>query len=145
MCYHFFMKMTTKIIIALAILGLGVTGYLLSRPGGESETNSPPGIPGQVPVSAQALESTVLSGTYVCLPLLDSSAPKNECAFGIIADSGEYYAVNFGAGAGSMSDFKDGAHVVAKGFITPKARLTPDNWKKFVSEGLFTITEKLSH
>lgn len=135
--------MNTKIIIAIAIIGLGVAGYLLSQPGVKTDTTPlPAGVPAQLPPSAQAPEMTELSGTYVCLPLLDATAPKNDCAFGVKADDGKYYAVNFGASAGAMSDFKDGARIVAKGFFIPKDRLTPNSWVKFQSEGLFTITEK---
>jgi hypothetical protein len=136
------MTMNTKIIIAIAILGLGVTGYLLSKPGGTDTGPLPPGVSAQVPVSAQAPVTILLSGVYVCLPLLDANAPKNDCAFGVKTNDGKYYAVNFGAGAGSMSDFKDGAQIVARGFFIPKDKLNPNSWAKFQSEGLFTITER---
>lgn len=143
------MKSTYKIISALAITGVIVMGYVMTRPVSPSSFAPTPSVttshaPNPTPViPAATQEAVVLSGTYVCLPHLNASASKTDCAFGIKTDDGIYYAVNFGAGAGAMSDFKDGTHITAKGFITPKEKLVPNNWAKFSLSGLFTLTEKV--
>ncbi len=84
-----------------------------------------------------------LSGTYVCLPHMNTEGPQTmECAFGIKSDAGEYYAVNFGAGADSMSQFQSGSYVTLDGFFVPKEALSTDSWNKYNMKGIFTVTEK---
>ncbi len=90
-----------------------------------------------------APELVALSGTYVCLPPLQENTKTADCAFGIYSDEGEYYAVNFGASAGSMADFRDGAHITAKGTIILRESLKPDSWTGFNMKGLFTVMEKM--
>lgn len=126
---------TFGIIAVVLIVVIGV--YITTRP---NATSTKPSLPPSV--TAATPEHVTLIGTYTCLPLLDAAAPNSDCAFGIKTDSGDYYAVNFGASAGSMADFKASAHIKAKGFIILRGDLRPDNWKKFSMLGLFTITEK---
>jgi hypothetical protein len=95
-----------------------------------------------------ALDSTpkiaTLSGTYVCLPHLDTSGPQTEeCAFGLKTDEGVYYAVNFGASASAMEQFQSGAHVTAEGFIVIKEALSSNQWEKYNMKGIFTVTKIL--
>lgn len=88
-------------------------------------------------------ELITLEGTYVCLPLLAQGANSADCAFGIESDDGIFYAVNFGARAGSMADFLAGAHIKAKGTLILRDNLNPNSWEKFDMHGLFTVIEKL--
>ena len=88
------------------------------------------------------IEMMTLTGTYVCLPTL-SGAATPDCAFGIKTAGGEYYAVNFGASAGSMADFMAGERISANGNFIPSEELNPNHWTKFNSKGLFTVLEKL--
>lgn len=84
-----------------------------------------------------------LSGTYTCLPHKNTEGPQTmECAFGIKGDDGEYYAVNFGASADSMTQFQSGSHVVLEGFFVPKEALSSDSWQKYNMKGIFTVTSK---
>lgn len=93
-------------------------------------------------MAEKTIEMMTLTGTYVCLPTL-SGATTPDCAFGIKTDDGEYYAVNFGAGAGSMADFMAGERISARGTFIPSEELNPNHWTKFNSKGLFTVLEKL--
>jgi hypothetical protein len=93
-------------------------------------------------VPEKTIEMMTLTGTYVCLPTLTGAATP-DCAFGIKTDAGEYYAVNFGAGAGSMADFRAGERINANGTFIPSEELNPNHWTKFNSKGLFTVLEKL--
>ena len=95
----------------------------------------------QSPVSTAPVTIT-LSGTYVCLPT-QNGVVTADCAFGIQSDDGDFYAVNFGAGAGSMADFTNGAHITARGTVVLRENLHPDSWTKFTIKGLFTVFEKL--
>ncbi len=86
-------------------------------------------------------QTVTLSGTYECLPHLDTTGPQTEeCAFGFVTDDGVHYAVNFGASPDAMQQFQGGAHVTAEGFVVPKEALSTDEWQKYNMKGMFTIT-----
>ncbi len=89
-------------------------------------------------------QNVTLSGTYVCLPHLNTSgAQTTECAFGIKTDDGVYYAVNFGQSADAMTQFRSGAHITADGFVVIKEALNTDQWQKYNMKGIFTITKMI--
>ncbi len=89
--------------------------------------------------------NVTLSGTYVCLPHLDTEGPQTmECAFGLKTDDGVYYAVNFGASQNSMSQFQSGTHITAEGFVVIKEALSTNQWEKYNMKGIFTITKLIS-
>lgn len=89
-------------------------------------------------------KSITLVGTYLCLPHIDTTGPQTEeCAFGIQADTGEFYAVNFGASAQAMQQFQANARVRAEGFVVPKEALSTDQWNKYDMKGIFTVTRIL--
>jgi hypothetical protein len=89
-------------------------------------------------------QPVTLSGTYTCLPHLDTTGPQTmECAFGIQTDAGEYYAVNFGPSADSMDQFQSGSHVRAEGNVVIKEALSSDHWQKYNMKGIFTVTNIL--
>ncbi len=98
--------------------------------------------------NAEQLDATpqnvTLSGTYTCLPHLNTSGPQTlECAFGLKTDDGVYYAINFGASAGAMEQFQSAAHITAEGFVVPKEALSTDQWAKYNMKGIFTVTRVL--
>ncbi len=93
----------------IIIVGVGYYSFVLRMP---TETV-------HEPVDATPQNMTV-SGVYECLPHLDATGPQTEeCAFGVRADDGKYYAVNFGQSAGAMEQFQAGSHIVAEGFLVP--------------------------
>jgi hypothetical protein len=143
-CYTVSMK-SIYLVGGFAVVALGLGYLLFSR---TSPQTIPPTQQTQEAVQttpdAPANTMVTLSGTYVCLPFLPTVTKTADCAFGIRTDTGEYYAVNFGASAGSMADFRDGAHITARGMIILRADLRPDSWTSFDIQGLFTIMEKPS-
>ncbi len=119
-----------------SIVALLAAGYLLFSGVGSRGT------------TAQDLDATprtmTLSGTYVCLPHLDTSGPQtDECAFGLQADDGEYYAVNFGQSANAMAQFMSGERITAEGFLVIKEALSTDQWAKYNMKGIFTVTQMI--
>lgn len=89
-------------------------------------------------------KNTTLSGTFECLPHLDTTGPQtDECAFGLKTDDGVHYAVNFGAGADSMNQFQSGARITAEGFVVIKEALSSNQWAKYNMKGIFTITRMI--
>lgn len=125
-------KIILEIVIAVAVL---VVGYF-------ALANMPPK---EAPATTDATpQEMTLSGTYICLPHLDTSGPQTEeCAFGLKTDDGVYYAVNFGQSAGAMEQFQSGAHITAEGFIVLKEALSTDQWAKYNMKGIFTITRMI--
>lgn len=128
-----------NITIGLVLLALLVASYFF--------------LPGQIPSKNQQgniediekLDPTprnaTISGTYTCLPHLNTRGPQTmECAFGIKTDQGDYYAVNFGQSAESMDLFQSGARVTLEGFIVIKEALSTDQWQKYNMKGIFTVT-----
>jgi hypothetical protein len=103
----------------------------------DSRTNTP------------ALDSTptnvTLSGTYVCLPLIDNKkSVTDECVFGIKTDDGVYYMVNFGQTALAKDQFDTRSHITAEGFVVIKEALNTDQWAKYTMKGIFTITKMIT-
>ena len=122
--------------IALAIVAILVVavGYLLVVQLTGSGVQQPDSAP----------LSITITGTYLCLPHLDTSGPQTEeCAFGIQDDSGTFYAVNFGASASAMQQFQSNARVTVEGFFVPKEALSTDQWNKYDMIGIFTVTKVL--
>lgn len=127
--------MRTKMLIgAVAVLVVGVVGAYLYF--GRMQTKPEPLDP--------TPRQVTLSGTYECLPHLDTSGPQTtECAFGLVTDEGEHYAVNFGQSATAMEQFQAGAHIRAEGFVVIKEALSTDQWQKYNMKGIFTVTKML--
>lgn len=125
-----------KIALAVVTMLVLAVGYLLviQWVGGEQKMADIDPTPQQM----------TLVGTYLCLPHLDmSDAQTEECAFGVQADTGEFYAVNFGQSADSMQQFQANARVRAEGFFVPKEALSTDQWNKYDMVGIFTVTRLL--
>lgn len=129
--------MNNKLLLVMsAVLLVGIVGYVVSMRA--SNAVNP-----QTPLDSTPRNVT-LSGTYVCLPHLDTTGPQTEeCAFGLKTDEGDYYAVNFGQSATSMEQFQSGAHIKAQGFVVIKEALSSDHWQKYNMKGIFTITAML--
>lgn len=105
----------------------------------EGETGGNP----QIPVDSAAMNVT-LTGTYVCLPFLDSKTPPSEeCVFGLKTDDGVYYMVNFGQSASAKEQFDKRTHITAEGFVVPKEALSTNHFVPLNMKGIFTITKFL--
>lgn len=89
-------------------------------------------------------QNVTLSGTFECLPHKDAHAPQmEECVFGLKADDGTHYVVNFGASARAMELFQSKARITAEGILVPKEALGTDQWEKYNMRGIFTVTNIL--
>ncbi len=85
-----------------------------------------------------------LSGTYVCLPHKDTSGPQTlECALGLKADNGKYYALDFNLMSQTRPNLKTGDRITATGIMTPVENLSSDHWKVYPITGIFSITDSL--
>ncbi len=121
-----------KMIVSLLLVALCAFAYVTFR----SNRNASP--LDSVPYNA------TLSGTYVCLPHIDTSGPQtDECVFGLKTDNGDYYAVNFGEFTEAKEQFETKKHIRAEGFIVIKEALSSDTWFKYNMKGIFTITRMI--
>lgn len=127
-----FMTEKNIFVIAGAVVALGAAAFLLFF-NASSEAILDQDM-------SAAPRTMTLSGTYECLPHKDTSGPQTmECAFGLRADDGKYYAVDFGSSADSMDRFQSGARITAEGFFVAKELLSTDHWQKYNMEGIFTV------
>ncbi len=130
------MKTIALAVVTMLVL---VVGYLLvvQLIGGDQSQ-------GMGEVIDSTPQQMTLVGTYMCLPHIDTAGPQTEeCAFGLQADDGTFYAVNFGASANAMQQFQANARVRAEGFFVPKEALSTNQWHKYDMKGIFTITQLL--
>lgn len=124
--------------IVVVVLLVAVAGYFAYTYSPSSEVVTP------APLDSTP-QAVTLTGTYGCLPHLNpGDVQTQECAFGIQTDEGVYYAVNFGASAEAMNQFKSGERVTAEGFIVIKEALSSDEWAKYNMKGIFTVSNVLS-
>ncbi len=114
--------MKKNLTLFSCVLVLIITGYFavlhFSRTNIQSPIDSAP-------------KQVTLSGTYVCLPYIDTTKSSEECVFGLKTDGGEYYMVNFGQSGTAMEAFQNGEHIVAQGFVVPKEALSTDHWAPY--------------
>lgn len=119
------------VVVALVLVGGGY--YLFGRTAPVVSTPEP------------AVQTVIISGSYVCLPHLDTTGLQTkECVFGLKVDDSTFYAVNFGASASAMSQFESGRYITAEGFVTPKEALSDSQWAKYNMKGIFTVTKMIS-
>lgn len=86
-----------------------------------------------------------LSGTYVCLPHVDTSGPQTlECALGLHTDDGKYYALDFALMSQATPNMPMGVHITAEGVFVPIERLSTNHWQKYPIVGIFSVTNSLS-
>ena len=84
-----------------------------------------------------------LSGTYLCLPHKDTTGPQTmECALGLKADDGKYYALDFNLmSQGLPPSVATGSRISGNGLFTPISRLSTNQWQKYPIEGIFSVTD----
>ncbi len=85
-----------------------------------------------------------LSGRFICLPHKDLSGPQtDECAFGLAADNGFNYAVDFALMSQIPPQVSVGDRFTASGVFVPIERLSTDHWRKYDMVGIFSVTDSV--
>jgi len=88
-------------------------------------------------------ERRTVDGTYVCLPHRDTEGPQTmECAFGLRAEDGTHYALDFTILRASdiMSNLITGEAVRVEGTFVPVEHLDTSTWAKYAIEGIVRVT-----
>lgn len=122
-----------KIIIAVVLLAFVLVGAYVAL-------NRFVYVP---PSDIDTPEQGTIQGTYMCLPLRDTSLRDSDCAAGIQSDDGTYYAVDFGFYSQGMPQLIEGDRLTATGIITPIETLSTDYWQKYPIVGIFSVTASL--
>lgn len=121
------------VIIALIIITGGYLGYVQSS-----------GIPEVVGQTAPSdlPETTILEGTYVCLPHTDGTKPK-ECTPGIQTKEKDYYALDMQLviAAGANPKLTNGMKISAGGVVVPIEAISTDQWKIYPIKGIMQVEE----
>ena len=85
-----------------------------------------------------------LTGEYLCLPHTNSSGPQtDECAIGMKADDGKYYALDFNLMSETPPQLSLGDRFSANGTLTPIEMLSSDHWRKYPVVGIFSVTDSV--
>lgn len=85
-----------------------------------------------------------ITGTFTCLPHKNTSGPQTmECAFGLKADDGHYYALDIydyeqKNGSGS---FPTEGRLSLSGRFVPLEALSSDVWYKYNMKGIVSVTD----
>ncbi|HRH26329.1 MAG TPA: hypothetical protein PLF31_02570 [Candidatus Paceibacterota bacterium] len=91
---------------------------------------------------ADVPKRTTLTGTYMCLPHTNTTGPQTEeCVFGLKADDGTYYAVDFYLMSSMVPSIKSGDRITASGVLTLIEMLSTDRWQIYPIKGIFSITD----
>lgn len=127
--------MTRKIIwlVVLVIVLLLVVG-LFKNLGWKIGPNTDDAIP-----TPTAVETT-LEGVFTCLPHRDSSGPQTmECAFGLKADDGKYYALDLSSTSQSAFDQPMNTRFSVTGILVKAESLNTDFWQKYDIVGIMKV------
>lgn len=84
-----------------------------------------------------------ISGTYTCLPKVNTGGPVTlECAFGLQTDSG-YYALDTSAVlTDNYPALMGGEQIIVEGSLVPKEMFSADRWQTYDVVGVIAV-EKL--
>jgi membrane-bound inhibitor of C-type lysozyme len=87
-------------------------------------------------------QQTSMSGTYVCLPHKNTSGPTTmECAFGLKADSGYYYALDMSGLSQTVTNaLQTGQHITVIGTLVPKETISSNLFDIYNIVGVIRVT-----
>ncbi len=124
-------KTSIGALIGLVILFGGLMFYSSTRPA-----------TGGVPIDDVAVSSTTtIRGMFVCLPHKDTSGPQTmECAFGMKANNGLHYALDFSDSSTSAFDLPMDREYSVTGLLVPIEALSTDHWQKYDVNGVIRVS-----
>ncbi len=104
-----------------------------------NSTVSSPQMPGQPDAFPSGGVETTLSGTFDCLPHKDTSGGQTmECAFGILADDGFYYALRIDDFE-MLNSFQAGQRGTVQGLFVPVEQI--DGGSIYDIHGVVNVTQ----
>ncbi len=130
--HQFYKGKAIGFLVVLTLVGIfyAFNSYIYYEKQGNSEIPTP--------------QRMTLSGKYVCLPHKDTSGPQTkECAIGLHADNGFYYALDFNLMSQTLPKLTPGERITASGVFTPIEYLSSDHWQKYNVVGIFSVTDSV--
>lgn len=111
--------------------------------GFENKTTVPPScfLPDGRTLYSSVPVTTTLSGLYLCLPVRDTNAPRNDiCALGLMTDNGKYYALDTSALSRNIM-YATGDQLRVTGLLTPAEQLNTNYWQQYNISGIMKVSE----
>jgi hypothetical protein len=131
-----------KILLLIILIVAAIAVHALSQFAPRLSTT--PSLPGENPAGGTILASGPITvrGSFVCLPHRDTSGPTTmECAFGLKAENGVHYGVDFSSTPGSAFDYPMEKTHIVKGDFTPVETLpNDDRMGIYAIEGVIKVT-----
>ena len=127
------------LLIVTGLIGTAMVGRLpKASTRSESGITSPSAT---IPVSNPVPSWRTVRGEVLCLPHRDTSGPQTlECAIGLKASTGEYYALDLNRISGEATQYPTGTTIEAQGTLTPVEMLSSDHWRIYPITGIFSVT-----
>ncbi|HEY0980286.1 MAG TPA: hypothetical protein VGE18_02665 [Candidatus Paceibacterota bacterium] len=86
--------------------------------------------------------AVTVRGVLTCLPHKNTAGPTTlECASGIRAENGDYYALDLTAVSAETMEYDYSGTVTVSGHFTPLAVLSSDHWYKYEMLGIISVEE----
>lgn len=146
---------TLLAVAVLIVLALGSDYLLMNRPQAESPVeeggvtsplpntgNTPgplstPSAPSKDETPSLPSGNVTVSGRITCLPHKNTTGPQTmECATGLLADDGEYYALDLSAVTYSAGTER----MRVSGHFTPTEALSTNMWQKYRMRGIIAVS-----
>jgi hypothetical protein len=129
-------KILVALVGALFIIGAGCNG---------GNTVVAPNPPSTVDSGLKPAEEATLKGIWVCLPhQVMEGMETMECAYGIKADDGNHYALDFSAAtlpSDLMSSIKINDRVTISGLVTPIEQISNNTqWSMYDVRGVIKVS-----
>lgn len=128
-------KTTSYLVSILAIAAIGGLAWLGFLNDGAND-----GV-GMLPPLGEPIETTLV-GEYLCLPHTEQGDFQTmECALGMKADDGAYYALDLSAlpGAGADFNFETGTRIRVRGLLVPIEQISSDLWRIYPVRGIMRV------
>ena len=130
-----------KILLLIILIVAAIAVYALSQLVPRSNT---PTVPDPNPAGGTILASGTITvrGSFVCLPHRDTSGPTTtECAFGLKAESGVHYGLDFSGTPVSAFDYPiEKTYIVNGKFTSVETLPNDDRMGIYAIEGVIKVT-----
>lgn len=79
-------------------------------------------------------------GEYLCLPSKQTDGPVTlECALGILADNGSFFALDMQAVDPNVAMIATGSRIKVEGIVTLAEALSSNHWQKYNIAGVIRV------
>ncbi len=127
-----------KTIITLLVLLVLAVVAIMYFPHAMRNSGSPAQQSTSTPIAIMA--TTTLTGEFACLPHRDDGPSTMECAYGLKATDGLYYALDFSGTPTSAFDLPMGRPYSVTGLLVPVEMLNTNHWQQYDIKGIMKVS-----